>query len=53
MLVGKTPFEAKNANEVYSNILERRFKFPKYIDKDARDLIDQLMRINPYERIGF
>jgi hypothetical protein len=40
MLVGKTPFEARNANEVFTNILERKLNFPKWLDKSAKDLID-------------
>ena len=53
MLVGKTPCHAKNSSEVFKRILERRIDFPSSMDKDAKDLIDKLLKINPYERIGF
>ena len=33
-------------------ITERRLVFPKYLPLDAVDLIDKLMQLNPYQRLG-
>ena len=52
-LVGKTPFEAPNAQKVFENIQERIFKFPRDLDPKAVDLIDRLLAMNPFERIGY
>ena len=35
MLVGVTPFQGKNYDEVFNKILDRQLKFPKYMDSDA------------------
>lgn len=52
MLVGKSPFFSKKSNEVFKKILERDIYFPPDMDKDARDLIDKLLKVNAYERLG-
>eukprot|EP00347_Sterkiella_histriomuscorum_P006028 403354346 len=49
----KTPFHGKGYDEVFQNILERRLRFPSYIDKNARDLIDKLLDFEPYNRLGY
>ena len=41
--VGETPFAAKRQDLVFMNIKERRLNFPKYLDNDTQDLIDQLL----------
>jgi len=51
-LVGVTPFHGKTSEEVFSNILERKLKFPQYLDKEAVDLIDRLLDYNIDTRIG-
>lgn len=33
-------------------ITERKIEFPNYLTLDAVDLIDRLMQLNPYERLG-
>ena len=33
-------------------ITERKIAFPKYLPPDAVDLIDKLMQLNPYQRLG-
>jgi serine/threonine protein kinase len=53
MLVGVTPFNGKNYDEVFNNILDRQLKFPKFMDSDAQDLIDKLLDYTPESRIGF
>ena len=34
------------------NIKERNLKFPSYMDKDAQDIVDSLLDIRPFNRIG-
>ena len=52
MLVGKSPFYAKNSNLVFQKILERNIQYPPEIDKTARNLIDRLLEPNPTDRLG-
>jgi serine/threonine protein kinase len=51
-LTGKSPFVCKNAFEVEDKILNAEFKFPVGFNKDAKDLISQLLRVSPIERLG-
>lgn len=53
MMIGKSPFFAKNSNEVFKKILERDIWFPSDFNKNAKDLIDKLLKVNPYERLGY
>ncbi|CDW75605.1 UNKNOWN [Stylonychia lemnae] len=53
LLTGVTPFQGKNHDEVFSNILERKIKFPPYMEREAVDLIDKLLAFNPEARIGY
>ena len=52
MICGTTPFQGKNSNEVYSNILERKLLFNSTFDTDAKDLIDRLLNVIPEKRLG-
>ena len=56
LLVGQPPFSGKNKSLIYKNILNCHILWPKYpkkeIDKDAKDLISRILKINPKERIS-
>ena len=52
MLIGQTPFHADNRDLVFQKVLERKFKIPLDLDKDAANLIDRLLDYNPENRIG-
>jgi serine/threonine-protein kinase RIM15 len=53
-LTGLPPFHAQKRSETFSNILNRRLKFPKpmVIPPRFRDLIDQLLTVNAKLRLG-
>lgn len=54
MLEGKTPFEEQGSSgQVYDNIMQRNFSFPMHFDEATKDLINKLLAMNPYERIGY
>ena len=52
MLVGKTPFAAQSADEVYVKIQNLDYAIPEEVDPDAADLIIRLLKIDPRERLG-
>lgn len=52
MLVGKTPFQAETRDSVFQKVMDRKFKMPLDIDKDAANLIDRLLDFIPENRIG-
>lgn len=51
-LTGHSPFIGKNKFEIEENILFAVFDFPKNFDKEAKDLVKKLLRVNPNDRIG-
>ena len=52
MLVGKTPFVAQSADEVYDKIQNLDYEIPEGVDPDAADLITRLLKSDPRERLG-
>ena len=52
-LTGATPFQGRNQNEVFQNILENKIVYPNYMDKDGVDLIKKLLDYNPENRLGY
>lgn len=50
--VGKPPFAGKKNMTVFQNVLERNFKFPPGMDPHLQNLIDSLLNIEYYNRIG-
>ena len=52
MLVGKLPFPIKRGVKMNIKIYERSIEFPKNMDKDAKDLIQHLLVVNPQKRLG-
>ncbi len=52
MLTGDVPFKANYDYQVFQMITDRKVDFPNYLTEDAVDLIDKLMQLNPYERLG-
>jgi serine/threonine protein kinase len=54
LLFGVPPFWGKNVAELKKNIVENsgsRFKFPKAISAEARDLLIRLLTLDPVKRI--
>ena len=52
LLTGNPPFEGKSQNELFSNILALKIKWPKQgFPGVAKDLISKLLKIEPKNRI--
>jgi len=51
LLTGSPPFEGGSQNELFSNILALKIKWPKGFSGIARDLISKLLKIDPKQRI--
>lgn len=52
MTVGKPPFQGKDANEVYQNILAGKIKSPPTDDRDLKGIVKGLLHSDPESRIG-
>ena len=52
MRVGKTPFHASFDYEVFKKIEERQLVIPNELEPEAVDIINQLLQIDPQERLG-
>lgn len=46
-----TPFKGKTPRELLNNILERKMKIGNMVPKDAKDLIQKLLAVEPTKRI--
>lgn len=51
LLCGRSPFYSKKKEVTIRRILNVDFKFPKIIEEDAQDLINNLLTKNPNERL--
>ncbi|XP_047342590.1 3-phosphoinositide-dependent protein kinase 2-like [Impatiens glandulifera] len=52
MLSGTSPFKAASEWLIFQRITARDIKFPDYFSVEARDLIDQLLHVDPSKRPG-
>ncbi|CAD8143741.1 unnamed protein product [Paramecium octaurelia] len=50
MLAGYLPFEDPNTSQLYKKIISGDFKFPKYISGEAKDLIKNILNVDPQKR---
>lgn len=50
-LVGFPPYYTENIKELYQSIRSARLQVPKYISKEAKDLLNQLLNKRPEKRI--
>ena len=51
-LVGKPPFEAESNQDTYRNIVNIRLHFPPHVSASAQDLIRNLLRKDPEQRMA-
>ena len=51
MLFKKFPFNDKNNSKLYQKILSGKFIIPNNISDEAKDIITNLLKVNPEERI--
>ncbi|KAL2249343.1 UNVERIFIED_CONTAM: 3-phosphoinositide-dependent protein kinase 2 [Sesamum indicum] len=52
MLSGTSPFKDASEWLIFQRIIARDIRFPNYFSPEARDLIDQLLNIDPSRRPG-
>lgn len=52
MIAGIPPYYDENTNQMYHNILHKDLEFPEGVTKNARTLIESLLRRTPSERLG-
>ena len=52
MLTGRLPFPIKRGVRMNFKVYERKVDFPKNMNKDAKDLIQKLLVVNPDKRLG-
>ncbi|CAK82168.1 unnamed protein product (macronuclear) [Paramecium tetraurelia] len=50
MMAGYLPFEDPNTSQLYKKIMAGEFKFPKYISGEAKDLIKNILNVDPQKR---
>lgn len=51
LLTGVTPFDGELEFQTYERILKAEFSFTDSIDKDAKDLIELLLKVEPGDRL--
>ena len=51
LLTGRPPFEGKNQQQLFENILKFRIRWPKGFNAVAKDLVVKLLKPNAEERI--
>lgn len=51
LLTGKPPFEGKNQQDLFDNILKQKINWPKGFSPVAKQLVKRLLQSNPAKRI--
>jgi len=51
LLTGRPPFEGKNQQELFQNILNFKIRWPKGFSGVAKDLVSKLLKSDPEQRI--
>lgn len=52
ILTGQVPFTGTQTFKVFQKILNKEIEYPSYLSPNAVSLIDQIIMINPSERLG-
>ena len=52
MLCGYLPFDGKNNNDLFNKIVKCKVNYPKNLDKNAVDLLKNILVANPKKRIN-
>lgn len=50
-LVGFPPYYTENIKELYNSIRSAKLQVPKYVSKEGKDLLNQLLNKRPDKRI--
>ncbi|KAJ2541178.1 hypothetical protein EV175_006165, partial [Coemansia sp. RSA 1933] len=51
LLCGRTPFEGENLKEIYAKISRGKFNLPPYLSKDAQNILQNMLMVNPKLRV--
>jgi serine/threonine protein kinase len=51
MLTGTVPFKAVNLEDLHKLILQGQFTIPDHVSKDAQDVLRNMIKLNPNERL--
>ena len=51
LMTGSIPFQGKDIESLKNNILHLKITWPKEMNKDAKDLITKILKLDPSERI--
>ena len=51
-MTGSIPFQGKDIESLKNNILHLKINWPKEMNKDAKDLITKILKLDPSERIS-
>ena len=52
LMTGSIPFQGKDIESLKNNILHLKITWPKEMNKDAKDLISKILKLDPSERIS-
>ena len=52
MLCGHFPFDDVSNDKLYKKIIKGKFEIPKFLSKNAKDLINKILVVNPKKRIN-
>ena len=52
MLCGHFPFDDVSNDKLYKKIIKGKFKIPKFLSKNVKDLINKILVVNPKKRIN-
>ncbi|KAJ3452278.1 3-phosphoinositide-dependent protein kinase 1-related [Anaeramoeba flamelloides] len=52
IFAGKPPFQASNDYLIFQKILKLDYNFPEAFPEEARDIVEQLLVIDPEQRLG-
>ena len=53
MVTGERPFKGTHELAIFDEIKNRKIKYPENTPEHAVDLIEQLLQLNPLERLGY
>ena len=52
LMHGHSPYRAKNIEDIYDNIINKRMRFSSRISDEVKDLLNKILKIKPSERIS-
>lgn len=52
MLIGDSPFEGDDEEELFDEILRKKLKYPSRLSSESRELMDGLLTRDPNKRLG-